>query len=120
MFFSMLLIGNISAFEFDNTLRYENEDMKVTIENFWGLPFFGSDLGSIELKSHESVDQVLEFGYGKEEVVMFYDFTDWEFYKDGLGEVYFNDVKTGKVIEKNYYFVERVSETRILNETNYI
>ena len=106
IFFSVFLVGTVSAFEFDNSLRYENNDMKVTIENVWGLPLFGSDLGSVELKSHKSVDEVLKFGYGDEEVVMYYDFTNWEFYENGLGNVSFTDKRTGEVIEKDYYFVE--------------
>ena len=115
-FFSIFLIGNVSAFEFDNSLRYENNDMKVTIENVWGLPLFGSDLGSVELKSHKFVDEILRFGYGTEEVVMYYDFTNWEFYENGLGEVYFTDKRTGEIIEKDYYFVEWVLTT--INRSN--
>ena len=105
IFCMVLLVGNVSAFEFDNTLRYENNDMKVTLENAFGLPLFGSELGSAELKSHKSVDEILKFGYGKEEVVMYYDFSNWELYKDGLGEVYFTDKRTGEIIEKDYHFV---------------
>lgn len=105
IFLMIFLVGSVSAFEFDNTLRYENNDMKVTIENGFGLPLFGSDLGTIELKSHKKVNEVLRFGFGEEEVVMYYDFTNWELYSNGLGEVYFTDKRTEKVIEKDYYFV---------------
>ena len=111
VFCMLFLIVNVSAFEWDNSLRYENNDMKVTIENIWGLPLFGSDLGSAELKSHKSTNEVLRFGYGEEEVVMYYDFSNWEVYEDGLGKVYFTDKRTGKVIEKDYYFVEWVLTT---------
>jgi len=47
----------------------------------------------------------LQFGYGAEEVVMYYDFTGWELYENGLGDVIFTDVRTGKEIEKEYSFV---------------
>ena len=104
--FMVLLVGSVSAFEFDNSLRYENDDMKVTIENVWGLPLFGSDLGIVELKSHSSVDEILKFGYGAEEVVMYYDFVDWELYENGLGKVIFTNKTSGEIIQKDYYFVE--------------
>ena len=112
----VLLVGTVSAFEFDNGLRYENEDLKVVIENgyFFGIgEWFGfnEDLGSAELKSHKSVDEVLKFGYGKEEVVMYYDFNFLELYEDGLGEIYFTDERTGKEIEKDYSFVYWANQT---------
>lgn len=110
MFVMVLMFSFASAAEFDNSLRYEKEDMKVTIENIWGLPFFGSDLGTIELKSHKSVSHVLEVGFGKEEVVMYYDFTNWDYYENGLGNVSFIDIRTGETIKKDYYFVEWTSE----------
>ena len=118
--FTLFLFGSVSAFEFDNGIKYENNDMKVIIENgyFFGIgEWFGfnTSLGSAELKSHKSVNDVLEFGYGSEEVVIYYDFFNWELYKNGLGEVYFTDKRTGKIIEKDYYFVERVSKIEIRN-----
>ena len=114
MFGMILLIGSVSAetFTFDNILNYEDNDLKATIVNTFGL---GKDLGTATLKSHNSVDEVLEFGYGKEEVVMYYDFTGWELYKDGLGEVYFTDVNTGEKTQREYYFVEWVSEIETKN-----
>ena len=102
----ILLLTLVSGFEFDNTLTYENNDMKVLFENAYGWPLIGSELGTIELKSHSSVTEVKQFGYGKEEVVMYYDFEGWELYKNGLGEVIFTDERTGKEIDKDYYFVE--------------
>ncbi len=106
MFCMVLLVGSVSAGElitFDNKLDYLNNDLKVTITNTFGI---GKEIGTLELKSHSSVDEVLKFGFGKEEVVMYYDFTDWELYEDGLGEVIFIDMDTGEKIEKDYYFVE--------------
>jgi hypothetical protein len=102
--FSFFLIGFASAaLDFDNKLTYENSDMKVKFENTFGL---GKDLGTIELKSHSSVTEIKSFGWGKEEVVMYYDFEGWELYRDGLGEVEFIDMRTGEQIDKDYYFVE--------------
>lgn len=113
----VFMISLASAFEFDNTLRYENNDMKVTIENAFGLPFFGSDLGTVELKSHKSVDEVLKVAPGNNIVVMYYDFNFSEVYKDGLGDVEFVNMSDGEEIEKDYHFV--IWDTIIEEKNNY-
>ena len=106
----LFFISFSSAADWDNSLRYENGDMKVILENAWGLPLFGSELGSVELKSHKTPTEIRRVGYGKEEVVMYYDFSGWDTYENGLGNVYFIDKNTGEEITKDYYFVELVSE----------
>lgn len=101
----VFLVGSVSAFEIDNRLTYSNNDLKVDFDNtFLGL-FEISHIGTAELKSHKSVDEILKFGYGKEEVVMYYDFNFLELYGNGLGEVFFTDMRTGEEINKNYSFV---------------
>ncbi|KKN21507.1 hypothetical protein LCGC14_0924720 [marine sediment metagenome] len=103
----LLLLTLVSAsWEFDNVLSYEKEDLKVTFINAFNIPLLRYNLGTIELKSHSSVTETKRFGYGKEEVTMWYDFVDWNFYPNGLGEVIFTDERTGKEVDKNYYFVE--------------
>ncbi len=106
----IFFIPLISSFEFDNVLSYSENDMKVDFNDcdFWIGTCFndGKYFGSAELKSHSSVEEVLQFGYGMWGTSMYYDFTDWEFYKDGLGEVIFRDEITEKEVEKEYYFVE--------------
>ena len=111
---AILCIVPVSAevFTFDNILNYQEDDMKVSIFNTLAL----KTLGTIELKSHSSVDEVLEFGFGKEEVVMYYDFTEWDLYPDGLGVPSFTDMNTGKEIEKDYYFVEWVLKDIKVND----
>ena len=103
----------ISGFEFDDKIYYENNDLKVEFKDcsLWLFTCLidGETFGTAELKSHSSVEEVVRYGYGAEETVMYYDFEGWEFYKDGLGEVIFTDERTGKVIEKDYYFVEWIS-----------
>ena len=94
-------INFISAYDFDNSLSYSNNDLKVELNNWFGL---GTNYGSAELKSHKSVDEVLKVGLGNQ-VVMYYDFNFNELYKDGLGKVYFTDMRTGKEIERDYRFV---------------
>ncbi len=95
-----LLIGMVSAAK----MKYENEDMKVNFKkSFLGIG--GADLGSVELKSHKSVNEKLDLGIG-ENVVLSYDFKDWkELRKNGLGKVILTDRKTGKIIEREYSFV---------------
>ncbi len=106
-----------AAWEWDNSLRYENNDMKVTIENAFGLPFFGSDLGTAELKSHKSVNEVLKVAPGNNIVVMYYDFDFNEVYENGLGVVEFINMTDGKEIQKDYNFV--IFDTIIEEKNNY-
>ncbi len=113
----IFLISFTSALEWDNSLRYEKDDMKVTIENAWGLPFFGSDLGTLELKSHKSINEVLKVAPGRDKVVMYYDFDFSEVYKNGLGEVEFINMSDGESIEKDYHFV--IWDTVIKERSNY-
>ena len=107
--FSMFFIGTISAFEFDNSIRYEKEDMKVTLtnNNFLGLGDligYSKDLGTFELKSHESTAEIKKTGIGLNKPVMWYIFNFTEEYLNGMGDVYFTNMKTGKQVEKDYYF----------------
>ncbi len=107
-FLLFILIPQISSFEFDNKLTYYNEDLKVELTNWFGL---GVDYGTVELKSHKSVDEVRDVAIGKDRVVMYYDFDFLELYEEGLGKVYFTDERTGEEIEKNYSFVYWTNET---------
>lgn len=108
IFCIVFLISFTTALEFDNKLTYSEDDLKVELTNWFGL---GVDYGSAELKSHTSVNEVLQVGAG-EQVVMYYDFLFTELYKDGIGDVKFIDMKTGKIIQKNYTFVYWTTETR--------
>ncbi len=116
IFFSIFLFGSVSAFEWDNGLRYENNDLKVIVENgyFFGIgKWFGfnEDLGSAELKSHQSVDQIRPVKLG-ESVLMWYSFSNFsDLYEDGIGDIEIINVKTGERIERNYEFVYWGTET---------
>lgn len=99
------MISFASASEWDNGLRYEKNDMKVTLENWAWVPFFGDDLGTAELKSHKSINHILEVAPGEDRVTMYYDINFKEIYKDGLGEVEFINMTDGEIIEKDYHFV---------------
>ena len=92
-----------STIEDEKVVVYSKQDMKVTIKES-GL--FGDTYGTIELKSHSSVTEIRKVGFGDYQAVMYYDFTDWELYENGLGNIYFTNIKTGKEINKLYYFAE--------------
>lgn len=113
----MFMISLASALEFDNVIEYKEDYMKVDIENTWGfdIPFMDDYLGSLELKSHKTYDEVVTYGWGKEEVVMYYDFTGWDSYENGFGEVIFINETSGEQIKREYTLVEWGSELRSHN-----
>lgn len=101
----LMLISFISAevFTFDNRVDYVDESLlKVDIINVLGFEV----LGSVELTSHSSVTEIKEVGFGGYNAVMYYDFTNWELYENGLGNVYFTNMKNGEDTEKLWYFAE--------------
>ncbi len=107
----ILLIPIVSAevFTFDNRVVYdESNPLNVEIKNTLGF----ETLGTLELKSHTSIDEVRKLGAGENQAVMYYDFSGWEYYEDGLGEVIFVDMKTGEEIQKDYYFAEFIYEQK--------
>ncbi len=102
-FILVLLVGTVSALEWggNNKLTYSNSDLKVDLDNWWGL---GKNYGSAELKSHPSIDYVKKVGAGSQ-VVMWYDFRFSGLYINGLGDIEFTDMKTEKLVERDYSFV---------------
>ncbi len=104
----VLLVGTVNAelTTFDNTLKYENNDLKVTVKNLFGL---GKTFGSLELKSHTSVDELKKVEVG-EVIPMWYYNNFIELYEDGLGEVNFKNIDTGEEIIRDYSFVIREEE----------
>ena len=107
IFFTLLLIGTVSAVEWNDKLTYSDNDLKVSWENWWGL---GKTIGTAKLTSHVTVDEIRIVMAGKDRIVMFYDFDFAEGYTDGLGEVEFRDMKSGRLIGKNYYFTMAIFE----------
>lgn len=106
-FILLLLVGTISAVEWNDKLTYSNDDLKVSLENWWGL---GETIGIAELKSHETVAEIKYVIEGKNRIVMYYDFNFSESYIDGLREVTFTDMRTGRKIQKDYYFAKEIRE----------
>ena len=108
----LFLISFVSAevFTFDNKVDYVDDSLlKVDIVNTFGL---GATLGTIELKSHKTIDEIIKVGYGDYNPVMVYEFSNWELYENGLGNVYFKNMKNGKDTDKLYYFAEWKKKTR--------
>jgi len=106
--FLLLVIPTISATTWTSSLSYEDNDMTAVIKNWWGL---GAEQGKLTLASHESVDQVKQVGLGKQ-VVMYYDFDFNELIENGLGEIEFINMKTGRNVERDYKYVYWFEEMR--------
>lgn len=107
--FLLLPLTNAETLTFDNQVKYDDSLLKVEIVNTFGL---GEIYGSLELTSHKSVDEIRKVGYGNYQPVMYYDFYGWDLYENGLGNVYFTDMKTGEEVDKLYYFAEWKEKTR--------
>jgi len=105
----IFLIGNLSAFEFDNSLSYSEDKMTATIINAC-IPLtefcFGDKIGEATLTSHSSPTEVKHVIEGKDRAVMWYDFNFTNEYPDGLGTVEFTNLDNGKIVNKDYYFAE--------------
>ena len=107
IFFSLVLIGSVSAVGWDNKLTYSNNDLQINLTNWFG---FGVDYGSAELKSHSSVDEIRPVKLGTS-VIMWYDFDFKDLYVNGLGNIEIKNVKTRELINRNYQFVYWGNET---------
>ena len=101
IFCMILLVGTVSAVEWNDKLTYSDDDLKVSWENWWGL---GKTIGTVELKSHPTVNYIKKVGAGNP-VTMWYDFTDWEYSENGLGVIEFTDERTGEKIDRDYSYV---------------
>jgi|TARA_Y100000310_G_scaffold3988_1_gene4898 hypothetical protein len=109
----ILLIGSVNAINWDNGISYKDNDMIVEFENgyFFGLGEwlgFSEKLGEAELTSHKTITEVRNVMSGVNRTTMYYDFNDWEIYPDGLGDVFFTDMRTGKEVKKDYYFAKAI------------
>ena len=78
-FVIILMVGLVSAFEFDNIKRYDAEKKEVTIENAFGL---GKDIAKIRLNSN-LIEYVAE-GYNK---IAEIELTNLEDYNEALKQI---------------------------------
>lgn len=110
---AMLFIPSVSASWTERAVYSEN-DLKVELKSYWGFfEWMGIDqtIGSFELKSHKSVDEIKQVAVGND-VTMYYDFDFKEIYSNGLGDVQFINMKTGREIKRDYKFVYLTQETK--------
>ena len=105
----IFLMGTVSAAEWDNSITYSKNDLKIELKNWFGL---GTNYGSAELKSHSRVDETNFVSVGKDVVVMYYDFNFSQLYTNGIGDIEFIDMATGEYVTKSYKIVEWGSTTR--------
>ncbi|KKN06158.1 hypothetical protein LCGC14_1080160 [marine sediment metagenome] len=106
----VFLIGSVSALDFDswnNKLTYSENDMKISLDNWWG---FGKNIGTAKLKSHKSVDEKRLVKLGNSTLI-WYEINFLELYSSGLGDVEITNVNTGEIIDRDYYFVYWGNET---------
>ncbi len=103
----VILFPLVNAVQWNDRLIYSDDDLKVRLDNWWGL---GKTLGTAELKSHKSVDEIRPVRIGKS-VVMWYDFNFNDLYLNGLGDVEIIDMETGELVNRDYEFVYWGNET---------
>lgn len=104
IFLTIFLVGIVSATEFDNSITYfkgenGNPYMKVEVKNWFGL---GTDYGTLELKSHNSVDEIKSVSKDSG-AMMWYEFNFNEVYENGFGEI--KVLSDGKEVKRDYHFV---------------
>lgn len=96
LMFVFLLVGTVSALNFDNVKSYDSSSKTVTIKNAFGLPLIGDDLMKAQLIT-PSIYQV-PTGYQKIAEFNLSSYTD---YTNILGNFEFYDLKTGTQVLKN-------------------
>ena len=111
--FTTLIMLNLVSAAWTEKAEYSNDDLTVTMKSWWG--FFewlgiNQTIGTFTLASHKSIEEIKQVGIGKQ-VVMFYDFNFKEIYENGLGDVSFTNIRTGKLIERDWKYVYFTNET---------
>ncbi len=93
-----LLVGMVSAAEFDNIKQYSNDDRTVTITNAFGL---GSDIATIELIT-PMINHVFA---GKDRRVMVWEVENYEpLYKDALKEMHILNLEKNELEAKPFHY----------------
>jgi len=88
LFLAFLLVGTVSAFEFDNVKDYDPVTKEVTITNAYGL---GAEIGKARLNTPLNV--LVPRGYQK---VAEFDLWAYQDYNDALKQFTFTDFNNGK------------------------
>ena len=107
MFMVMLLVGTVSAWEWDNVYRYDENTKTAVIENALGL---GSDLAELKLIWGDT-----QVGIGTDTHVGTFGFTPYDNYDiSTFSEIIIKDLKTNKdYVGRNVnYKVKRIEEVK--------
>lgn len=86
--------------------EYKNNDLSVSFVD----SSKSENVLDIELKSHNSINEIKQVGIGWQ-VVMWYDINSVYFLKDALGTPEFIDMRTGKIVERDWNYVVWSNET---------
>ncbi len=89
-FVMLLLVGTVSAAEWDNVKSYDPITKTVTVDNALGLPFISDEIASIKLLTPLN----MRVGLGYQKVAEF-EITGFTNYDNLFGEMEFYDVKKG-------------------------
>ncbi len=100
----ILLVGTISAIDFDNWVTYSDENREVNIKNLFG---FGVDYADIKITSHYDLKESKHVGTGYQRVIV-QEVTGNEDYDNFIGTPRFLNKKTGEYEELNYYWEKAI------------
>lgn len=102
MFCLVLLVGTISAFEFDNIKQYDEETKTITVKNsILGIPFLELDtISTMKLDT----PQINKVGAGDEVKISQITTDDVDGYENFYQGMTLIDLKTGKEIEREITF----------------
>lgn len=106
MFCMILLVGTITALEFDNKLTYTDDNKKVLIENLFGLPLIGTEIAEIKITSHKNLSKPIYVNSGDKVLVL--EITGKEDYNNFIGDAIFKNLRTGKYEEVDYYWEKAI------------
>lgn len=89
MFMIILLVGTVSAWEFDNVYNYNSETQTITIDNAFGLPFIGSRIAEVKLNTPIKN----RVGIGNDTKVFEFTINSSGSYKDALKLIEYFDIR---------------------------
>jgi len=121
LFIGIFLVSNtnekINTFHSENENKIINKNIEERVKDYNPHLEYSKDLltvnlkddsgksvGKATLKSHKSVDEILNFHVGNR-VVMWYDFDFKNNYSNGLGNVSFIDLKNNQTINREWKYV---------------
>ena len=107
MLFAILLVGNVSAFEFDNVYSYDEKTKTVVVENVFGL---GSDLAEIQLIS----PQIVQIMRGKDRKVAEFTIDNLKEYQNVFNNLKFYNLYNDKEIEREFTYKYKTIDQELI------